>query len=105
MTNTDLDSGENDTSRYGIHKSYHSRMILYIRIRYDHLQEGIKAMKKFLSRLKLSSTGFLENMFSENIFEKRLWVHFCMILLSENSITIWRSEYEGFVIAITHFDQ
>ena len=71
MTNTDLDSGENDTSRYGIHKSYHSRMILYIRIRYDHLQECI-SHEEILIKTEIIIDWFLENMFSGNIFEKRI---------------------------------
>ena len=71
MTNTDLDSGENDTSRYEIHKSYHSRMILYTRIRYNHLQECI-SHEEILIKTGIIIDWFLENMFSGNIFEKRL---------------------------------
>ena len=44
-------------------------------------------------------------MVSANIFEKDFEIILSRIYFFESSRAIWRSQYEGFVIAITHFDQ
>ena len=72
MTNTDLDSGENDTSRYEIHKSYHSRMILYTRIRYNHLQECISHEEILIKTEIIIDWFFRKYVFREHFRKKTL---------------------------------